>query len=305
MAAELTVIGVGCELDRLFGDQPPALPVPAPPERGDIRGMFDALAGPLRQGGRVIVVVGGWLPQSAVRRILTARALLDTDRVAVYVTQLPPLAASVLAAMAAALAPFAASAGALAGSLWAVERELYVLAWSGSVTRLEHPSVSLVHHARSLVPGSSFAIGIQPEPFVIPLGRAREELPLPVPDHPLELLAAPGANGDLTWVLEDVGPALGAAVHELPPTMHGAAWWGTSRLVEAVGLPSSAQWLAQVALPTDVEPCRWCGEPIPGAPCPFCGESALPPRLEDQRLASAPADPRERTHAGARGEGAG
>lgn len=284
MAADVTVIGVGCEFDRLFGDQPPALPVPGPPERDDMQGMLDSMAGPLRRGAAVIVVIAGWLPESSIRHIRTARALLDTARVTLYVTELPPLAASAFAALAAALGPFAVSAGALAGSLWAIERELYVLAWAGSVTRLQHPSVSLAHHARSLVPGSSFGIGIQPEPFVVPIRRVREELPLPAPDHPLELLVAPGDGGDLSWIVEEVAPRLGAAVHEVAPTMHGADWWGTSRLVEAVGLPSSIEWLAQAALASDVAPCRWCGELIPAAPCPFCGE-AVGPRAQGGRRA--------------------
>jgi hypothetical protein len=276
MAASVTVIGVGCELDRLFSGQPPALPIPGPPGRGDLRDLFDAIAGPLRGGDAVLVVLGDWLPEETLRGARTVHSLLQTDRVALHVTALPPLATSVLAALAAALAPLAPSAGALAGALEIVAGELHVLAWTGSVAGLQHPSVSVLHHARSLLPGSAFGVGLQPEAFVQPISRD-SSVPLEPSDHPLELLVAPTEGSDLSWVLDVVAPSLGGVpVRELAPTMHGAEWWGSSRLVEVVSVPSSLEWLAEVAFAGPVAPCPWCGEPILAAPCPFCGEATSP-----------------------------
>lgn len=274
MAASVTVIGVGCELDRLFSGQPAVLPMPAPPGQDDLRDLFDAIAGPLRADRAVIVVIGDWLPEEALRGVHTVHSLLQTDRVAVHVTGLPPLAASVLAALAGALAPKAPSAGALAGALETIAGELYVLSWTGSVAGLRHPSVSLFHHARSLLPGSAFGVGLQPEAFVRPISRD-PSVPLTAPEHPLELLVAPTESAELTWILEYVAPALGnVPVRELPATMHGPEWWGSSRLAEVVGVPSSLDWLADVAFASPAVPCTWCGEPILAAPCPFCGEAA-------------------------------
>ena len=96
MGAPVTVIGVGCEIDRLFSGQPPALPVPGPPGQDDLRDLFDAIAGPLRGGDAVIVIIAEWLPEETLRGVRTVHSLLQTDRVAVHVTGLPPLAASVL-----------------------------------------------------------------------------------------------------------------------------------------------------------------------------------------------------------------
>src|SRR6202042_3465808 len=135
---------------------PPALPIPGPPGQDDLRDLFDAIAGPLRAGNAVIVIVGDWLSEEGLRGVRTVRSLLQTDRVAVHVTELPPLAASVLAALAAALAPAAPSVGALAGALDAVAAELFVLAWTRSGAGLQHPPVSLMDHARSLHPGPAF-----------------------------------------------------------------------------------------------------------------------------------------------------
>jgi hypothetical protein len=274
MSASVTVIGVGCELDRLFSAQPAALPMPAPLGQDDLRDLYDAISGPLRGGQAVIVIIGDWLPQETLRGVRTVHSLLQTDRVAIHVTPLPPLAASVLGALAASLAPFAPSAGALAGALEVVAGELYVLAWTGSVASLQHPSVSLLHHARSLLPGSAFGVGIQPEAFVERVS-GDAAVPLTPCEYPLELLVAPADGAELSWVLDVVAPALGdVPVRELPPTMHGPEWWGSSRLAEVVGVPVDRERLAAVAFAQPAVPCSWCGEPILSAPCPFCGEAA-------------------------------
>jgi hypothetical protein len=271
----VTVIGLGCELDRLFSGQPPAVPIPGAPEREDLRDLFDAMGGPIRGGASEIVVVGDWLPPETLERVHTIRSLLQTDRVAIHVTDLPPLAASVLAALTAALAPYAVSAGALAGAIDRIADELLVLAWAGSVAGLRHPGVSLLDHARSALPWTSFAVGLQPESFVQPTSVAADELPLAPPDQPIELLVAPEDDADLDWIVDVVAPALGGVgIRQIPPTLHGAQWWGTTRLAEMVGVPTSVEALAAATLPRSVSPCLWCGEPIAVPPCPFCGDAA-------------------------------
>jgi hypothetical protein len=277
MSDAVTVIGLGCELDRLFSGQPPAVPIPGPPGREDLRDLFDAIGGPIRGGASEIVVVGDWLPPETLERVRTIRSLLQTDRVAIYITDLPPLAASVLAALTAALAPLAVSAGALAGAIDQIADELLVLAWTGSVAGLRHPGVSLLDHARSALPWRSFAVGLQPESFVQPASAA-DELPLAPPEQPIELLVAPEEDADLDWIVDVVAPALGGVgIRQIPPTLHGAQWWGTKRLAEMVGVPTSIEALAAVTLPRSVSACLWCGEPIAGPPCPFCGDAASEP----------------------------
>ena len=274
MPDAVTVIGLGCELDRLFAGQPPAVPIPGPPGREDMRDLFDAIGGPLKGGSAEIVIVGDWLPPETLERVRTVRSLLQTDRVAIYVTDLPPLAASVLAALTAALGPLALSPGALAGAIDQIADELLVLAWTGSVAGLRHPGVSLLNHARSALPWSSFAVGLQPESFVQPTSSA-DELPLAPPAQPIELLVAPEEDADLDWIVDVVAPALGGVgIRQIPPTLHGTDWWGTSRLAEMVGVPTSIEALAALTLPRSVSPCPWCGEPIAAAPCPFCGDAA-------------------------------
>jgi hypothetical protein len=273
----VTVIGLGCELDRLFSGQPPAVPIPGAPDRDDVRDLFEAIGAPARNGQAVIVIVGDWLPPETLERVHMVHSLLETDRVAVHVTDLPPLAASVQVALTAALSPLALSAGALAGAIDAIGDELPVLAWAGSVAGLRHPAVSLINHARSALPWRSFGIGLQPESFVRPTSATAEDLPIGPPELAVELLIAPGDDADLSWIVDVVAPALGnVPVRQIPPTLYGAEWWGTAKLVEAVGVPTSLEALAEAVLPETVAPCPWCSEPIAAIPCPFCGGAAPP-----------------------------
>lgn len=239
-----------------------------------MRDLFDAIGAPVRHGSAEIVIVGEWLPPETLDRVRTIRSLLQTDRVAIHVTDLPPLAASVLAALTAALGPYALSAGALAGAIDLLADELLVMAWTGSVAGLRHPGVSLLDHARSALPWSSFAVGLQPESFVQPISATAEELPLAPPEQPIELLVAPETDAELDWIVDVVAPALGGVgIRQIPPTLHGAQWWGTTRLAEIVGVPTSIETLAELTLPRSVAPCPWCAEPIAGNPCPFCGDA--------------------------------
>ena len=192
MPADVTVIGLGGELDRLYAEQQPALPIPFPPRREDMRDLFDAIQGPVRGGRQVIVVAGDWIPKAALARLSTVRSLLDTDKVAIHVTPLPPLAMGVLAATAAALADHAVSAGVLAGALGAVSEQLTVLAWTSTVSNLQHPGVSLLDHARSALPWSSFAVGLAPQSFVQPLSANDPPLGLDRAREEISLLRAPG-----------------------------------------------------------------------------------------------------------------
>jgi hypothetical protein len=94
LAADVTAIGVGCEINRLFAGQRPTLPIPVAPRREDMRDLFDTIIGPLRGGEQVIIIAGDLIPADALARLSTVRSLLQTDRVATHVTSLPPLATS-------------------------------------------------------------------------------------------------------------------------------------------------------------------------------------------------------------------
>ena len=68
----------------------------------------------IEAGGAVIAIVPEWFSDDGLKRLEMARTLLDTDRVVIHVTQLPPLAATALASLASALGPRLPSAGLVA-----------------------------------------------------------------------------------------------------------------------------------------------------------------------------------------------
>jgi hypothetical protein len=211
-----------------------------------------------------------------------ARTIVDTSRVAIHVTPLPPLAATALASLASSLAPRLPSAGLLASALRGLESQLHYVTWLASVTGLKHPTPSLGQHVASLTPGSAFAVSSHPEPAVHKVQQGQASVPLPRVIRPSRLIVA-SRNGDDAWV-----SAVGAQLGDLPvvrvePTPGGASYWGTSKIVEAVICPGDADGLTR-ELMQSVESwsCRWCGELIARSPCPMCGHRARPRRRAPQ-----------------------
>ena len=241
--------------------------------------VIEALASGTESGGQVVAILPQWLDDAVLMRFDMARAMLDTARVAVHRTALPPLAATVLASLASACGPSLPSAGLLASLLDELEAELHVFAWLGSVAGLTSPSPSLAQHVASLSPGSAFGVSSWPEPSVHRITRGAPSVPLPPVERPSRLVVAPRA-GDVGWITETVNGALGGLpVREVEPTLHGPKWWGTSKLVEGVVYPIDAPALA-ADLIAGIEPwaCRWCSELIARSPCPFCGHRGRPGR---------------------------
>jgi len=270
---DVRVVGLDLDLAALAPGQPEVAIAPAATEPEGLPELVHALQEVLGQAARAIVVVPGWLDAGAVRRVHTALALLDTDRVALHHSRLPPLGASVTAALAAAVASSVAGAGPLAGALPAIEGELIAGAWLASVTGLKQPAPSLGQHARSALPGAAFAARVQPDPAVITLGRDGPA-PFERPPRSVELVIAAGEGTDAGWVDDVVVPALGdPPVSEVAPSPGAAAWWGTTKVVEFVAHPAGLEQLAHRTVPADLVACRWCAEPVAaGPPCPFCGE---------------------------------
>jgi hypothetical protein len=270
---DVCVVGLDLDLAALSPGQAEVLIAPAGADDDALPELVRALESALERAARAIVVLPGWLEDEALRRLQTAVALLDTDRVAVHRSALPPLGASITAALAAALASKVAGAGPLAGALPAIERELIVGAWAGSVSGLKHPEPSMAQHARSALPGAAFAVRVQPDPCVRTLGRDGAA-PFERPDRPIELVVAAGKGADVDWVIDVAVPALGdPPVSEVEQAPGAPGWWGTAKVAELVGYPADLARLADRTVPADLVACRWCAEPVAaGRPCPFCGE---------------------------------
>jgi hypothetical protein len=248
-----------------------------PPAQDQVDVLVEAVSSGLQAGGHVIAITPTWVDRSAAERLRMVRSMLDTHRVAVHETELPPLAATVLASLVSACAPLAPSAGVLASLLPALEAELHTITWLGSVTGLSTPAPSFRQHVASLSPGSAFAVTSWPEPAVHRLG-GDNGVPLPELAGPSRLIVA--AHDTQDWITQTVLPQLGAIeLRRVEPTPGGSKWWGTSKLVEAVTVPLDLpELVAELAAENDAWNCRWCGELIARSPCPLCGHRGRPAR---------------------------
>ena len=249
-----------------------------PPEADQIGVLVEAVASGLQAGGHVIAIAPAWAGPAA-ERLQMARSMLDTHLVAVHETALPPLAATVLASLTSACAPYAASAGVLASLLPELEAELHVITWLGSVTGLSTPQPSFGQHVSSLAPGSAFAVSSYPEPAVHRLGSGRGAVPLPPIERPSRLVVAPH-DGDVAWMRDVVHPALASS---------RCARSSRRRAARSGGAPASSSrpWSTRSTwngsrneLTAALDPwvCRWCRELIARSPCPLCGHRGRPAR---------------------------
>jgi hypothetical protein len=273
------IVAFGLKPERLVGAEARIDAVPEPPTAEQAGLLIEALSSGIKAGGAVIAIVPDWFAPEALRRLEMARTLLDTARVAIHTTSLPPLAATALASLASSLGPRLPSAGLLASALPGLSEQLHHVTWLGSVTGLKHPAPSIGQHAWSLTPGSAFAVSSYPEPAVHKVQSGQPSVPLPRVVRPSRL-AISARNGDEQWLTGPVNQALGnLPILRVEATPQGQEYWGTGKVVEAVVVPADPAGLAQELLQTvDAWSCRWCSELIARSPCPLCGHRARPRR---------------------------
>ena len=273
------IVAFGLRPERLVGAEGRIDAVPEPPSAEQAGLLVDALASGINAGGAVIAIIPDWFGAEALRRLEMARTILDTARVAVHVTSLPPLAATALASTASSLGPRLPSAGLLASALPGLEEQLHYVTWLGSVTGLKHPAPTLGQHVSSLTPGSAFGVSSHPQAAVHKVQHGEPSVPLPHIIRPSRLVLAP-RNGDDAWIAGPVNAELGnLPLLRVEPTPGGPGYWGTNKLVEAVVCPADPDGLARELLQSvDSWACRWCGELIARSPCPLCGHRARPRR---------------------------
>jgi hypothetical protein len=279
--AKLTpvILVFGLKPERFLGFEGRIDAVLEPPAQDDADILVRAIESGIEYGGHVVAILPQWFPPEGALRLAMASSMVDTDRLAVHETALPPLAAAVLASLASAAVPHVPSAGVLASLLPELEAELHVFTWLGSVSGLSNPQPSFGQHVASLGPRSAFGVSSWPEPSVHKLEPGKATVPLPQIARPSRMVVAP-RGGDAEWAMKIVNRELGGLpVAEVAPTPGGPAWWGTSKLVESVVYPVDVPELV-AELVDELEPwvCRWCRELVASAPCPLCGHRGRPVR---------------------------
>ncbi|MEU5091204.1 hypothetical protein [Streptomyces sp. NPDC021356] len=241
-------------------------------DREPLDGTLDGIRTLLDQHGHVIVVHSGALPPAAERRLHTIRSLLESDRIALFRPDLPPLGTAVLARQLRQLASCDLGPGVLASAGRLLTHYVHCGAVLGSVARLDRVPVDLKAHARSWVPGSQFGVTAHPVPHLVRIGPGAT---LPGPDFGTWMLVAKG-QFQSDWVGAHLAPAwkvLGLREAALPA--ESATWWGTGKLIEFCSYLPDLSVLYQLVTSVRQRVCHWCGIDVIGDRCVFC--SAVPP----------------------------
>ncbi|WP_223125518.1 hypothetical protein [Streptomyces sp. TRM68367] len=226
----------------------------------------------VEQHGHVIVVCSPAAPTSLERRLHTIRALLESDRIALFRPDLPPLGLAVLARQLRQLASCDISPGVLASAGRLLTHYIHAGAVLGSVARLDRVPVDLKAHAKSWVPGSQFAVLAHPEPQLVRLGPGAA---LAGPEFGTWMLHAKGQLQS-DWVTGTLAPSWNVTgMRETPLPAESPGWWGTGKLIEFCAYLPDLSVLYQLVTSVRQSTCHWCGLDVIGDRCVFC--SATPP----------------------------
>ncbi len=157
----------------------------------------------VEQYGHVVVVCSKATPTAVLRRLHTLRSLMESDRIALFRPDLPPLAVAVLARQLRQLASCDIGPGVLASAGRLLTHYLHAGALLGSVARLDRVPVDLKQHAKSWMPGSQFAVLAHPQPHLVRLG---PDTTLDGPEFGTWMLVARGQLQS-DWVTTTLAPA--------------------------------------------------------------------------------------------------
>lgn len=238
-----------------------------PPERQSLDAALADVHRLVEQHGHLIVVYPRSTPEAQVRRLYTARSILESDRIALLETPLPPLATAVLVRQLRQLSLYEFSPGVLGCAARLLTYYIYAGALLNSVAKLDRIPVSLRTHASSWLPGTQFAVLANPAPQLIRIGG---ESRLAGPEFGTQIAVA---RGQLTsdWVegtLSSQWSVRGLQELELPAD--SPRWWGTGKLVEFAAVIPELGTLYRLVSSVQVQLCQWCGLELLGDRCAFC-----------------------------------
>ncbi len=246
-------------------------------DRQPLEQTLDAMKALIDHHGHVVVVCSDAVPSGVERRLHTVRSLLESDRIALFRPDLPPLGLAVLARQLRQLASCDLSPGVLASAGRLLTHYIHAGAVLASVARLDRVPVGLKAHAKSWVPGSQFGVIAHPEPQLVRIG---PEATLTGPDFGSWMLLAKGQLQS-DWVGSTLAPAWNAlGLREAGLPAESATWWGTGKLIEFCTYLPDLSVLYQLVTSVRQGVCHWCGIDVIGDRCVFC--SATPPVPESR-----------------------
>ncbi|MGW7518394.1 hypothetical protein ACWGJ2_22695 [Streptomyces sp. NPDC054796] len=250
----------------------------SPPEDQPLEAALAETHSLIEQHGYLVVVYPSTLPTPYLHRLHTIRSVLESDRIALLPTTLPPLGTGVLVRQLRQLSVCEFSPGVLGAAARLLTHYIYAGALLNSVAKLDHVPVSLTAHAKSWMPGAQFAVLAAPTPQLVRLGSGggEAEAPLVGPQFATHLTLA---RGQLTseWVTGTLAAQWRVSeVHEAYLPGDTARWWGTGKLVEFAAAIPDTSVLHQLVSSVRRDACHWCGLELIGDRCAFCAAPAPP-----------------------------
>jgi hypothetical protein len=252
-------------------------------DRQPLEQSLHAVQSLIDQHGYVIVVCSQAVPDGVARRLHTVRSLLESDRIALFRPDLPPLALAVLARQLRQLASCDLSPGVLASAGRLLTHYIHAGALLGSVTKLDRVPVNLKSHAKSWVPGSQFGVLAHPEPQLVKIGPGAT---LAGPEFRTSMLVGRGQLQS-DWITATLAKAWNVqGLRETPLPAESPQWWGTGKLIEFCTFLSDLSVLYQLVTSVRQSVCHWCGIDVIGDRCVFCSatspDSPVTPVRENQ-----------------------
>ncbi|MEU8759787.1 hypothetical protein [Streptomyces sp. NPDC048659] len=257
---------------------PPAAVLPGP----ETRSLDAALADVqllLDRHGHVVVVCPAAASPATEQRLHTVRALLESDRIAIVRTALPPLGAAVLVRQLRQLSGCDFSPGVLASAARLLTHYVYAGAVLGSVAKLDRVPVGLTSHVKGWLPGAQFGVLAGPVAELVRVGSGPDALT--GPEFTTDLVLARGQLQS-DWPATVLAPRWQVrAVQETALPESSPRWWGTPKLVEFAAHLADLPVLYQLVASVRRETCHWCRMELIGDRCGFCAAplpAAEPPR---------------------------
>jgi hypothetical protein len=246
-------------------------------DRQPLEQALSAVQSLIDQHGHLIVVCSQAVSRAVDRRLHTIRSLLESDRIALFRPELPPLGLAVLARQLRQLASCDLSPGVLASAGRLLTHYIHAGALLGSVARLDRVPVGLTSHAKSWVPGSQFGVLAHPEPQLVKIAPGAT---LAGPEFGTWLLVGKGQLQS-DWVTGTLAKEWNVqGLRETAPPAESTSWWGTNKLIEFAAYLPDLSVLYQLVTSVRQSTCHWCGIDVIGDRCVFC--CATPPLVENQ-----------------------
>lgn len=246
----------------------PGAHVLSPPQQQDFPAALAEVGELLKIHGHLLVIYPAALPRSYLQRLHAVRALLETDRIALLPSRLPPLGIAVLVRQLRQLSVCDFSPGVLGSAARLLGHYIYAGAQLASGRTLDRLPVALP--APGATRSGSCAVLAGPTPQYIRTGEGALAGPqfATVLSYATGGLAADWVTGELAarWRVGGVDP--------VPLPGESRHWWGTGKLVEfAAAIPDVAP-LYQMVSSVRQELCHWCGVALIGDRCAFCAAPA-------------------------------